>query len=150
MTTNSGVMPTMTRFMAATAATNFMAAPGATISSAVITTTNFTAVMIAMTISLVKTATTNFMAAAAAMFSMAVTATTFLNGGQGADRFVFQDTQGPEADIIEDFETGVDRIDFTQAVDFRNFNDLTNGGSRYMEQVGRRHGDPLLRPHDHA
>ena len=69
-----------------------------------------------------------------------------LVGGAGADEFYFDDTQGPEADVITDFETGADVIDL-RATEFNDFNDLTNGGSRYMEQLG---DDTVIHYYDHT
>ena len=63
-----------------------------------------------------------------------------------ADTFIFEDNQGPEADIIADFETGIDKIDFT-ATEFTGFNDLTNGGERYFEQDG---ADTVIHYYDHT
>ncbi len=63
-----------------------------------------------------------------------------------SDTFVFGDTRGPEADIITDFRAGSDKIDFT-ATEFSGFNDLTNGGNRYMEQVGN---DTVIHYYDHT
>lgn len=67
-------------------------------------------------------------------------------GGSGADTFRFNDTQEAEADVISDFEVGVDHIDL-RATEFTGFNDLTNGGSRYMEQDG---ADTVIHYYDHT
>lgn len=62
------------------------------------------------------------------------------------DTFVFNDTQGSEADVIMDFEVGTDQIMF-DGTDFFGFADLTNGGDRYMEQVGE---DTVIHYYDHT
>ncbi len=64
-----------------------------------------------------------------------------------ADTFVFHGGEDEEHDVITDFAPGVDTIDFTQAEDFFGFNDLTNGGDRYMEQVGN---DTVIHYYDHT
>ncbi len=70
------------------------------------------------------------------------------NGGFAyADTFVFSGGEEEEHDIIRDFAPGVDTIDFTQAEDFFGFDDLTNGGDRYMEQVG---SDTVIHYYDHT
>jgi Ca2+-binding RTX toxin-like protein len=61
-----------------------------------------------------------------------------LFGFGGADTFVF-DHLGTESqnqqDIIGDFTNGIDRIDL-RGTGVLSFNDLTNGGDRFMEDVG--------------
>ena len=70
-----------------------------------------------------------------------------LSGAAFADTFVFSGGEDEEHDTIRDFAPGVDTIDFTQAEDFFGFNDLTNGGDRYMEQVG---DDTVIHYYDHT
>ena len=69
------------------------------------------------------------------------------SGAAYADTFVFAGGKTTEHDIITDFAPGIDTIDFTQAEDFFGFNDLTNGGDRYMEQVG---SDTVIHYYDHT
>ena len=68
-------------------------------------------------------------------------------GAAYADTFVFSGGEGPEMDIIADFAPGVDTLDLTQAEDFFGFNDLTNGGDRYMEQAG---DNTVIHYYDHT
>ena len=68
-------------------------------------------------------------------------------GAAYADTFVFSGGEGPEMDIIADFAPGVDTLDLTQAEDFFGFNDLTNGGDRYMYQVG---DNTVIKYYDHS
>ncbi len=77
-----------------------------------------------------------------------------MSGDQGegtpfnhADTFVFSDGQDLEADVITDFAAGIDTIDFSQADEFFGFDDLFNGGDRYMEQVG---ADTVIHYYDHT
>ncbi len=68
-------------------------------------------------------------------------------GAAYADTFVFHGGEDEEHDIITDFAPGVDTIDFTQADEFFGFDDLLNGGDRYMEQVGN---DTVIHYYDHT
>lgn len=70
-----------------------------------------------------------------------------LAGVVGADTFVFGDTRGEEADVIWDFEAGIDKIDFTEADAWTGFNDLDSPGDRYWEQVG---DDTVIHYYDHT
>ncbi|MEM1198713.1 MAG: calcium-binding protein [Pseudomonadota bacterium] len=70
-----------------------------------------------------------------------------LFGDAYADTFVFSGGEDEEHDIIRDFAPGVDTIDFSQADEFFGFDDLTNGGDRYMEQVGN---DTVIVYYDHT
>ncbi len=67
-------------------------------------------------------------------------------GAAHSDTFVFGDTRGPEADTIDDFFAGVDRIDLT-ATEFNGFNDLDSPGDRYWEQDGN---DTVIHYYDHT
>ncbi|MEM8689648.1 MAG: hypothetical protein AAGF81_20150 [Pseudomonadota bacterium] len=57
------------------------------------------------------------------------------NGGWGADVFVFDHDFSGERDVIESFYHGVSKIDLSRTA-VRDYDDLTGGGSRRMEQVG--------------
>lgn len=56
-------------------------------------------------------------------------------GMDGADVFVFDHDSPGQRDIITDFQTGLDIIDLSQT-GVQGFGDLTDGGSRRLEQVG--------------
>ena len=61
-----------------------------------------------------------------------------LNGGSDRDIFQFGEVNGTYhhgQDVIEDYETNYDQIDLSETAMF-GFRDLTNGGSRYWEDVG--------------
>ncbi len=68
-------------------------------------------------------------------------------GAAFADTFVFSGGEEDEHDTIGDFAPGVDTIDFSQAEDFFGFDDLTNGGDRFMEQVG---SSTVIHYYDHT
>ena len=61
------------------------------------------------------------------------------------DTFVFTDTRDEELDYVVGFEVGINVIDLSQT-DFRNFNDLVNGGDRWMEQTDE---GTVLHHYDH-
>jgi Ca2+-binding RTX toxin-like protein len=56
-----------------------------------------------------------------------------LTGGADVDNFFFRATIGH--DVVTDFQPGVDRITFF-LTDFTGWNDLFNGGDRYIAQEG--------------